>query len=151
MGQRVCWPLLSNYWGACSPVPPPPPPASYAYVWYQIYDVVGIGDKQCIPCSAKFSMALPTEILSKKKTKKKKKKKLQTFSKNILRSFYSVIYMLLLYFLQQKHQNFSNHYLFSFIYRKPNHTNAFSVKTKIICDFPSLITSLHSKLKLLGR
>ena len=26
-GQRVCWPPLPNYWGAC-----PPPPSSYAYV-----------------------------------------------------------------------------------------------------------------------
>ena len=29
-GQRVCWPPLSNYWGACPP-PPPPRPSSYAY------------------------------------------------------------------------------------------------------------------------
>ena len=28
-GQRVCWPPLSNYWGAW---PPPGPPSSYAYV-----------------------------------------------------------------------------------------------------------------------
>ena len=25
-GQRVCWPPLSNYWGACPPPPPPGPP-----------------------------------------------------------------------------------------------------------------------------
>ena len=26
--QKVCWPPISNYWGAC----PPGPPSSYAYV-----------------------------------------------------------------------------------------------------------------------
>ena len=25
-GQRVCWPPLSNYWGACPPPPGPPLP-----------------------------------------------------------------------------------------------------------------------------
>ena len=36
-GQRVCWPPLSNDWGAWPPLapcpPPPPPPSSYAYVF----------------------------------------------------------------------------------------------------------------------
>ena len=31
-GQRVCWPLLSNYWeGAGRGLPLPRPPSSYAY------------------------------------------------------------------------------------------------------------------------
>ena len=38
-GQSICWPPLSNYWGAWPPLPPPPPlptPMLHATDHYQV-------------------------------------------------------------------------------------------------------------------
>ena len=47
-GQRVSWPLLSNYWGGLAP---PGPPSSYAYVSSQK------------PISAVYFKMLPVQLL----------------------------------------------------------------------------------------